>query len=65
MYNEFMEVFVHKKVAPVDFTGFPGYAYMQPLYIEDSEGEGGKDVEEEEECKQGGVDEHGTGSSRG
>lgn len=39
MCNDFVEVFDNKRAAPVDFTGYPGYAHMQPFYIEDSEGE--------------------------
>lgn len=31
MYNECVEVFENKRAAPVDFTGHPGYAHMQPF----------------------------------
>lgn len=46
MYNECVEVFENKWAAPVDFTGHPGYAHMQPFYIEDYEG--GEEHEDDE-----------------
>lgn len=52
----------HKITKTVDL---PGYGHMTPVYIEDSEAEGGKDVVDEEGCGESGVDEHGAGPSRG
>lgn len=48
MYNQCEEVFENKQAAPVDFTGYPGYAHMQPFYIDDS-GDGRGQHEEDEE----------------
>lgn len=38
MYEDCVEIFDNKRAAPVDFSGYPGYAHYQPLYIDPSEG---------------------------
>lgn len=46
LYNYCVEVFDTKRAAPVDFTGHPGYAHMQPFYIDDDDAGKGHEGEQ-------------------